>query len=451
MTTYISFPDIYDTLRQFPGYRVQYSVRPETGGGRDRQRDGVISDVVSFANCVQVSFQQKKGQLSAEADHVPSPGYRYSRVVVLDENDDVIQDCAPPAAAVAVAIDPTAQIAQALAATHDDAAGQRSILLADQRNNASRASAERLDMVNMILAMEAKAESQRQVLLDLQAQAAAEAKKERAAEAAKAEHERKMLLQQQAQAAADAKQERAHEAAKAEAERKMLLSAIQALQGSANAHPPRQAQSQSHRSRSPDSSDDEDGAATDVDDDNSCSIALERWKSRHCSIPKQKRHLSAWYAGEMDEVTFTSAWARKLEPATESGTREVAEGLSLETILTALHRGLHSRNTNVARYAVTIALQEAMVMAQRCQMRQERATGEAMSEFDTSITTNDRKCRRRATDYCTIEVLAASAIRKHAKKRKETRDRRERDRSRSSSRTEQDTKAPSSHPKVPTK
>lgn len=100
--------------------------------------------------------------------------------------------------------------------------------------------------------------------------------------------------------------------------------------------------------------------------------------------------------------------------------------------MTNLQHALRTKHASVGRYAVVSALSEVMVMAQRAQMRAEHATGEALTDFDTALTTNDRRCRRRATDYVTLEALAATSMRKHARRRggKDRRDRRDRDRSR---------------------
>ena len=58
--------------------------------------------------------------------------------------------------------------------------------------------------------------------------------------------------------------------------------------------------------------DDDDGEATDVDDDASCAETLTAWRNRTKSTPKRERYLVAWYASELEQQAFANAWPRKL-------------------------------------------------------------------------------------------------------------------------------------------
>ena len=167
----------------------------------------------------------------------------------------------------------------------------------------------------------------------------------------------------------------------------------------------------------------DDGAATDVDDPQSCARALEAWKTRTCNTPKDKRHLVAWHctvgAPEAETSRFTTQWGRKLEPEAHAGPRDQTEALAIEAIILNLQRALTVTDVNVARYACVMALQTAMQMGQRTQLRFEGAAGDVLTAFDESLAVNERKVRRRAVDHLHLEQLAAAAKRKHPRKPKD--------------------------------
>ena len=284
---------------------------------------------------------------------------------------------------------------------------------------------QRAQIVHEVRASSALAQEERKALFDWMKAFEEKAADERRAAAAAAESQRLAMLAEQRQAAAEAKKERETEAKKAEHERTMLLQTLQALQR--GVPPPTAAQNQSARSaRATPQDDDDGGEATDVDDEDSCIEALAAWKNRTKSTPKRERYLVAWYAAELEQEAFANAWSRKMGVTMQTaGVRDDIEAKALLSVICDLQRTLTSPTLNVGRYAVTSALRTVMEMAQRLEMRVAKASYEALAEFDVQLSNVDKKARRRATDYATIEQVAEAAKRKHPRKNRD-RDREDR-------------------------
>ena len=125
-----------------------------------------------------------------------------------------------------------------------------------------------------------------------------------------------------------------------------------------------------------------------------------------------------------------------------AGVRDDIEAKTLLSLICDLQRTLTSTTMHVGKYAATRALQTAMEMAQRLELRVAKASYEALAEFDVQLATVDKKARRRATDYATIEQVAETAKRKHPKKQRDPRPRNDRRGGRGGQPGETDSQAP---------
>lgn len=380
-------------------------------GGKTINVSGRISAIHASYVTATVTKSRRNGSQEVSEFGLPAQGWAYSSVLVFDDDDVLVQSCAPPN----VNPLPPAASSAAPPPTHaaDNAEKQRLQLLNEQRQAATAGQEQRDLLFRFMQEMQADAVQQRKMLLD--AQAAAEAR---------AELQRKTMLDDAAAAAKAAKLERADMMNTIKA----LSQGISASQASATASGSTKHRARSHSSS--DSSSDDDGAATDVDDSTSCARAITEWGKRCCNTPSDKRHLVPWYlavgAPEATTSAFITRWGRKLDVPADTGPRDTVECMALESIIGDLQRALTASDAHVARYAAMRSLQTAMQMAQRAQMRVEGATAEAMTAFDESLAVNDRKMRRRAVDHQHLETLAAQAKRKHGRKRPGANDRRDR-------------------------
>ena len=386
--TYLDHEDIYQVLAAHPGHTVEYGwiSTAAAGHGAMTVTKGRVAANYADTESIVTQSQGRRGSIVEEHFQCPHTAFKYSFVALYDNSGALLHRLGDPGSP------------QPKSASQE----QREAIFSAVHGSAVTAENQRSELAQLIKQMEQRATE------------------DRAAQQATAERQRLTMLEEQRAAAA--RQAQAEQ--RAAAERKQMLEAFASLQKAFTAGagaqdlPRRTRPSHNHDSSSSDSSDD-DVAATDIDDEASCTRARANWRERVRNTPKQRIHLSAWTADGVSQADYQTRWARKLELPSSAGQRDVNEALAIEAILVALHRALLADaqgNRQTAVYAVQTAMETAMTLAQKLQMRTNGASAEALTAFDVEHAAVTRQCRRRPELHQTIEQLAATAVRKHPKK-----------------------------------